>query len=359
MEDHPVNTSSGNNGIRTRPCPTCSLCGTEGAFLYRGLSDRFCGVTGKWNFRKCPNSVCGLIWLDPMPLEREIGKAYPEGYYTHTEEVSHRSLLWRTYCLAREGYWATKYGYCKDAMPMWKKLFGMVIYAIPLKRGSTDLNVMFLRAQVNGKLLDVGCGNGAWLAGMRDLGWDAEGMDVDVNAVRKARERNLPVRSGTLTELDFPDNHFDAVTLNHIVEHVYSPRDLLTMCYRILKPGGRITVSTPNIESWGHERLGSDWFNLDPPRHLMLMNRTLLRRIAAQVGFADISTHTITRGSKTLTKSFARKRCPERCDTDIILKPIDLLKARVTACVETSLRWVGPNTGEEVVLLAGKNTRTA
>jgi hypothetical protein len=62
--------------IRSRPFPECSLCGTRGEPLYAGLTDRLFGAPGEWNLKCCSNSGCGLIWLDPMPLEDDIGKAY-------------------------------------------------------------------------------------------------------------------------------------------------------------------------------------------------------------------------------------------------------------------------------------------
>jgi hypothetical protein len=64
------------------PCPNCYLCGTGGEPLYEGLKDRLFNAPGEWNLKRCPNPECGLLWLDPMPLEEDIGMAY-ETYFTH------------------------------------------------------------------------------------------------------------------------------------------------------------------------------------------------------------------------------------------------------------------------------------
>src|SRR5262249_20209517 len=77
-----MNGIRGNEGIEVRSVATCYLCGTEGYELYRGLRDRLFGAPGSWDLRRCPNSKCGLIWLDPMPTETDIHRLYAT-YYTH------------------------------------------------------------------------------------------------------------------------------------------------------------------------------------------------------------------------------------------------------------------------------------
>src|SRR5690348_6884927 len=68
--------------IRSRSCPNCYLCKASGKLLYEGLTDRLFDAPGSWSLKLCPNPSCGLIWLDPMPIESDIAKAY-ERYYTH------------------------------------------------------------------------------------------------------------------------------------------------------------------------------------------------------------------------------------------------------------------------------------
>src|SRR5689334_15196819 len=73
----------GQNGeIRVRPQPECYVCRTPGQRQYSGLQDRINHAPGVWNISRCPNPDCGLLWLDPMPLEEDIGKAYIT-YFTH------------------------------------------------------------------------------------------------------------------------------------------------------------------------------------------------------------------------------------------------------------------------------------
>src|SRR5260370_24130228 len=68
--------------IRSRPCKSCYICGTGGDPLYQYLEDRYWGAPGQWSLKKCRNDSCGLVWLDPMPVQEDIARAYQD-YYTH------------------------------------------------------------------------------------------------------------------------------------------------------------------------------------------------------------------------------------------------------------------------------------
>jgi hypothetical protein len=62
--------------MRTRPCPTCAICGREGEPAHDALVDHWFGTPGTWSIQRCPAPDCGLHWLDPMPLADEVALAY-------------------------------------------------------------------------------------------------------------------------------------------------------------------------------------------------------------------------------------------------------------------------------------------
>ncbi|MEO6250353.1 MAG: class I SAM-dependent methyltransferase [Luteimonas sp.] len=139
-----------------------------------------------------------------------------------------------------------------------------------------------------GSLLDVGCGNGAFLRLASEMGWSVSGLDFDPHAVEQARNAGFSVTVGGIDELDHVTDGYDVITLSHVVEHVADPNDLLVRLHRLLKPGGRLWMETPNIHSLGHRLYGRNWRDLDPPRHLLLLNKSSLRVALSLAGFVEI-----------------------------------------------------------------------
>lgn len=281
-----------NNEIRSIPCPKCYVCNTLGEPLYENLRDRLFGAPGKWNLKKCPNPKCGLVWLDPMPLKEDIIKAY-ENYFTHNEAA--KTAYSREYLMVKEGFLAFRYGYNKDSVPNWKKLLGVLVYFHPGLKADFEASVMFVHAEPKGRLLDVGCGSGSLLQIFANTGWQVEGVDFDPAAVENAISKGLQVRCGSLGEQKYPDNHFDIITMSHLIEHVYDPLEQLRECHRILRPGGYLVLVTPNINALSHWRFKEACRLLEPPRHLHIFSPQALRLLAEKVGFQRLKLITTIR----------------------------------------------------------------
>lgn len=274
--------------IRTRPQPACILCCRLGVDLYRNLADRLFGVGGSWSFKQCSDPSCGLVWLDPMPLTEDLGKAYAN-YYTHAAPPSpqrdgHSSAL-KQYCRnAQSLYVRRRFGYANGRASGFAHCLGGLLHFYRTEASST-----FLASVPGGKLLDVGCGSGAYLAAMRHLGWAVAGVDFDPAAVAAARRAGLDVNCGSLEAQQYPAAAFDAVALSHVVEHLPDPVATLQECARILKPGGRLLLFTPNTASLGHRLFREDWRGLEPPRHLFLFSAGSMDRLLRQAGFAAVT----------------------------------------------------------------------
>jgi 2-polyprenyl-3-methyl-5-hydroxy-6-metoxy-1,4-benzoquinol methylase len=278
--------------IRAAPRPACALCGSQGELIHAGQRDRLFGAKGSWTLKGCPDAGCGLMWLDPMPLAEEIGKAYLN-YYTHAapDASSHAGLFKRSYLCMKRGYLAHRYHYAVGDGSLLERLLGRVLYLFPIRRGEVDAEVRFLPAVPQGRLLDVGCGAADWLVRMRDIGWQVHGIDFDPRAVDVAVQKGLSVQCGALEQQGYADGSFDAITLNHVIEHVPDPVATMRQCHRLLKPGGRVVVSTPNNGSLGHRHFGADWRGLEPPRHLHLFSLPSMRQALERAGFRAITVH--------------------------------------------------------------------
>lgn len=346
-----------DNEIRTYSCPKCYLCGNEGKLLYQSLKDRLFGAPGEWNLKKCTNLECSLVWLDPMPLEEDIGKAY-QTYYTH-QDTSNIPNTWprRFYRLIKEGYLANKYGYLNSKVATWQKLLSILMYFDPGRCANLDFGVMYLPLQPNASLLEVGCGSGWMLQIMKDLGYNVEGVDFDFSAVENARNKGLCVKHGTLQSQNYLDNHFDVITMSHLIEHVHEPLKLLQECYRILKPGGTLVVVTPNINALGHTYFQESWLHLDPPRHLHIFTPNSLENLTKKAGFNTTNRLTTIRDANGLF--LASQSIQQTGNHNMSSPQRKNLRLRIWAKTLQLWEWailkVRPNLGEEIVLIGKKS----
>jgi SAM-dependent methyltransferase len=298
--------------IRAQPCPRCYLCQSSGEMLYQNLSDKLFGAPGEWNLRRCPKPECGLLWLDPMPLEEDIGKAY-ESYHTHQDFEDRMlpppvSLRHRAAELCRSAYLACRFNYGHTTRKPFHWLLALPILLSRIECDGLDLPLRYLAGKKRGRMLDVGCGNGSTLKLAQELGWNVQGVDFDARAVDASVRKGLDVRLGRLTDQRYPATSFDLILLSHVIEHVHDPLVILKEIHRLLTPGGILAATTPNAESWGHRHFGADWRGLEPPRHLQLFNRRSIETITHDAGFDRVILSTTLRSTPYIFIQSSRAR---------------------------------------------------
>jgi SAM-dependent methyltransferase len=269
-------------------CPLCG--GAERSVWHAALVDNtFRTSPGTWALWRC--GACRVAYLDPRPDAASIHRAYAS-YYTHGVAVSAvpmaQSGLRRLLAWLWSGYTHRRYGSAPMPAAWCREL---VVRAVPPLRAMADREFRHL-PRPDGerrRVLDVGCGDGAFLALAQACEWEVLGVEPDPKAARLAHARGLPVVEGGLDSLG--DDHastFDVLTLSHVIEHVHEPVATLRQCLHLLKPGGRLWIETPNADSRGHQQFGGCWRGLEAPRHLVLFNPSSLRLALHEAGFEHI-----------------------------------------------------------------------
>jgi 2-polyprenyl-3-methyl-5-hydroxy-6-metoxy-1,4-benzoquinol methylase len=269
-------------------CPVCHT--RKRSVLFTGLCDTTHFVApGHWTMWRCEG--CGSGYLDPRPTSQSIGRAYGR-YHTHREPGTPglpANGFEKLRVALANGYRNRRYGTRYSPAHRIGYAIGRVIR--PLARPS-DRKFRFLdRRNFDGppaKLLDVGCGDGAFLAAASEAGWDAFGIDFDPTAVEGACARGLNAVVGGLDTIEDQCESYEAVTLSHVIEHLYDPGGAILSAYRLLKPGGRLYIDTPNIDAIGCRIYGRHWRGLEPPRHLVIFNRMGLASLLNRCGFENI-----------------------------------------------------------------------
>lgn len=283
-----------NQGIRVREARTCYLCAAQGVLTYSGLRDRLFSAPGVWSLLRCP--VCDLVWLNPRPVLADLMKLYAE-YFTHEPKRTESRLagvrqLMGDLALPNLLDYTHLVRVCPGGGLVW------AVSRLGPLREMVEMSVMTLRWRPGGKLLDVGCGNGVFLAKMRDLGWDVVGLEPDHQAAEIARKAfGLTVYEGSIEETSLPAEAFDAVTLSHVIEHTLDPVAVLRECRRVLKSGGVLVAVTPNRNSLGRRFFGPAWVHWDPPRHVYAFTKSTLGTLIERAGLEILRLRTASRAA--------------------------------------------------------------
>jgi len=222
-------------------CPLCENADTSFAFVGQDeLGDSFPTYS-------CRN--CGTSFLFPSPTAAQLERAYATSYY---------------------GEGATK--------------FGGVIEQLRDLASKTRAQTMARNLPSQASILDVGCGDGRLLRQFSQLGRDYQLHGIELPGPAAERTAKIPrihLHLGTLDTVEFPDAQFDLISLVHVLEHLPDPHQALIRLARWLKPGGRLFLAFPNIESWQAKAFSNAWFHLDPPRHLTLPSPTAVSGLLA------------------------------------------------------------------------------
>jgi 2-polyprenyl-3-methyl-5-hydroxy-6-metoxy-1,4-benzoquinol methylase len=143
-----------------------------------------------------------------------------------------------------------------------------------------------------GRLLDIGCSSGLFLAAARDAGWQVRGLEYSPDSAQMARQQHgLAVVTGELGSDTFEPSSFDVVTLWDVIEHVPDPRTVLARIGPLLAPGGLLLLKTPNIDglypalSFKVARRLGFWGHPEPPGHLYQFSAATMSAMARSVGF--------------------------------------------------------------------------
>lgn len=196
---------------------------------------------GRVTVQSC--TACGFVQVAERPAAAELRELYSQAYFDH--------------------------GKYSDAFALRKEH----------ERRLSLLRGCGLRP--GARVLDAGCATGDFIAAAGE--YEMWGLDISEFAAEQARRRNPTVadriHSGPIEDQDYPDGHFDAIVMWDVLEHLWDPAGVCRSMLRILKAGGLLCVSTPNIGASIARIMGRRWAFMTVPEHLGFFDRGTMRML--------------------------------------------------------------------------------
>jgi 2-polyprenyl-3-methyl-5-hydroxy-6-metoxy-1,4-benzoquinol methylase len=143
-----------------------------------------------------------------------------------------------------------------------------------------------------GNWLDVGFGEGGLLEIVGSRNWRCFGTEVSKRALDFGTDRGWIVARDARKDPRFPEQGFDVITLIELIEHVADAAEMVRSITPLLRPGGLLYLTTPNVSSINCKLLGIDWSVFSPPEHLTIWSASGIRTILSRMGFNVIRVRT-------------------------------------------------------------------
>jgi len=240
----------------------CKLCGIDITKFMFHVTDRNSREKRVFNLVKC--KTCGLAYLNPRPNKEEINEYYPPRYHSRAQ---------------------------KEIVDIEKT----IIWGIPWREAMQKKAKPILRYKREGRILDIGCGDGSLLMFLKRLGWETYGIDFHEGSSRYAREvLGLDVLFGRLEEVSYPEDFFDIIILFHVLEHLSDPLETLERIRPLLKEDGVLLIEVPNFASFEARIFRSKWFGIAAPLHLYQFTSYTLEAMLKSSGFTTVELGFIT-----------------------------------------------------------------
>lgn len=234
----------------------CVLCESKNLVtMVSGIQDwEFC-APGTYKYIKCLD--CTQVQISPMPSLDDLKSAYPVDYSCHLPEVKSRGFVYNflEYCVNRPTY-----------------------------------RTIRSKVKADGKVLDVGCGDGHFLASL-EIGEHCQlyGVDFNETAIQLASNKGINAHHGLFLDLMEDVGSFDLIVMNNYLEHVLDPREELRYANQLLRPGGTLIGETPNFASFDRFIFGRYWGGNHVPRHTFQFDSRSLELLLLNAGFKEVS----------------------------------------------------------------------
>ena len=211
----------------------CPVCNSSEIKLFLKMKD--------FAYSKCLK--CSLVYQNPQPSMEIITAIYDRSYFDY-------------------------------------EIQNQINFAELAKLGLKDINFDKITKDFETKkILDIGCATGLLLKYFKDNGWDTTGIEIcKESAEYGIKNYDLNIIQKPIEEAKLSDNSFDIVHLAHLIEHTPDPDIVIKETYRVLKPGGYLILTTPNISGLAFKIFRKKWRSAIF-QHLFLFSKKTMKKL--------------------------------------------------------------------------------
>lgn len=242
----------------------CRICGNAEGNKLHAAREMMLGFRDHFEYVEC--AMCGTLEIRRVPPD--LSRFYPKGYYSFRTRAHKDTGFFKNFLLKEKTkYWL--YG---------KNPIGALL-AVNRKKAPPSFIDWAKKAGIRfcDKILDVGCGGGNFIRDMKRYGFrNVSGIDSFIES-DIAPERGVKIFK---TELGAINGEYDFIMLNHSFEHMADPLDALKDIHRLLKHRRFALIRIPVSGTYAWRKYGTDWFQLDAPRHIFLHTIKGMRLLA-------------------------------------------------------------------------------
>ncbi len=248
----------------------CRICQNSDHNTHYKAKEMMLGLRDEHDYFEC--AECGCLQITHVP--ENLPEYYPDDDYYSYEQVKAKGGIKGSLIRQRDRFAATGKG-----------LIGKIMQG--LQPHDKLPAIARARVKLDSKILDVGCGAAHLLYSMQEAGF-TQLLGIDpFNAKDIQYDNGLRVEKKSIHDLQLenPQDGWDLIMFNHSYEHVYDQYEVLQKAHSLLKPGGICMIRIPTVTSWAWRTYGTDWVQLDAPRHLFLHSIKSMHILADKTGF--------------------------------------------------------------------------
>jgi 2-polyprenyl-3-methyl-5-hydroxy-6-metoxy-1,4-benzoquinol methylase len=241
--------------------PSCVLCHSTrpiGVFTGYGFDD----PAETFDLVRCDQ--CQLVSVSPLLPPAQLARYYAFSYYGESNEEK------------------------------FSKPVEMFVRFANRMRARPLLRALGPHQAAGTRIMDIGCGRGAFLKYLHSRGYDCTGLEIPTFPLPPSQP-GLKFIPSTLDQAPIERGSMDAISIWHVLEHTADPVNTVRRISELVRSGGVLAVAVPNYGSLQSALFGPHWFHLDLPRHLYHLSREVLTRVLRENGFEvlSVSTHSI------------------------------------------------------------------